>query len=85
MREVPGSNYFRDKDIIIIIIGFTDLAGLWPPQANVASDLYTGHPPANFYNPVSLRHSLTRQSIKISVGHVTLTSRVGKRMWYLAM
>jgi len=38
-----------------IIIGSTDLGRPWPPQANVASDLYSGQPPANFYNPVSLR------------------------------
>ena len=44
--------------------------GFGPPEANVASDLYPGHPPANFYNPVSLRLSLPRQSILISVGHV---------------
>jgi len=56
--------------IIIIIIGSTALGGPWPPQANVASDLYSGHPPANFYNPVSLRLPLPRQSILISVGHV---------------
>jgi hypothetical protein len=41
--------------IIIIIIGSKALGGPWPPQANVASDLYAGHPPASFYNPVSLR------------------------------
>jgi len=40
--------------IIIIIIGSAAMGGPWPPQANVASDLYPGHPPANFYNPVSL-------------------------------
>jgi len=42
--------------IIIIIIGSTAVGGPWPPQANVASNLYPGHTPANFYNPVSLRH-----------------------------
>jgi hypothetical protein len=41
--------------INIIIIGSTALGGPWPPSANVTSDLYPGHPPANFYNPVSLR------------------------------
>jgi hypothetical protein len=45
-------------------------AGPLPPQANVASDLYPAHPPANFYNPVSLRLPLPRQSILISVGDV---------------
>jgi hypothetical protein len=30
----------------IIIIGSTALGGPWPPQANVASDLYPGHSPA---------------------------------------
>jgi hypothetical protein len=33
----------------------TAMSGPWPPQTNVASDLYPGHPPANFYNSVSLR------------------------------
>ena len=46
--------------IIIIIIGSTALGGPWPPQANGASDLYPGHPPANFYNPVNLRLPLPR-------------------------
>jgi len=37
--------------------GCTALGGPWPSQANVAvaSDLYAGHPPANFFNQVSLR------------------------------
>jgi len=56
--------------IIIIIIGSTALSGSWSPQSNVASDLYPGQPTANFYNPVSLRIPLPRQSILISVGHV---------------
>jgi len=56
--------------IIIIIIGSTALNGSWRPQTNIASDLYPGQPTASFYNPVSLRHSLPRQSILISVGHV---------------
>jgi hypothetical protein len=34
--------------ITIIIMGCTALSGPWPPQANVASDLYHCHPPANF-------------------------------------
>jgi hypothetical protein len=34
--------------IFIFIIGSTALSGTWPPQTNVASDLYSGHPPANF-------------------------------------
>jgi hypothetical protein len=50
-------------DIIIIIIGCTALGGPWPLQANVASDLYPGHPPANFYNPLSLCLLLSHQSI----------------------
>jgi len=45
----------------IIIIGSTAMSGPWSPQANVAIDLYPGHPPANFYNPVSLRLPLLRQ------------------------
>ena len=44
--------------IIIIInnitISSTALGGSWLPQAIVASNLYRGHPPADFYNPVSL-------------------------------
>jgi hypothetical protein len=55
---------------VIIIIGPATLGVSLPPQANVASDLYPGYPPANFYNPVSLRHPLPCQSILISVGHV---------------
>jgi hypothetical protein len=51
LRSNPG---IPDKIvIIIIIIGSTALGGPWPPQANVASDIYPGHPPANFNNPVS--------------------------------
>jgi len=38
--------------------------------ANVASDFYPGQPPANFYNPVSLRLPVPLQSILISVSHV---------------
>ena len=68
-------NFIQDKIkvviiIIIIIIGSTALGVPWPPQANVASALYPGHPPANFYNPVSLRLPLPRQSILISVGRI---------------
>jgi hypothetical protein len=48
------------KIIIIIIIGSTAIGGPWPLQTNVASDLYSGHPPANFYNTVSLRLPLPR-------------------------
>ena len=62
--------------IIIIIIGSTALGGPWPPQANVASDPFPGHQPANFYNPVSLRLPLPRQSIWISVGHVLVDVQV---------
>jgi hypothetical protein len=57
---------------VIIIIGPSALGWPWFPQANVASDLYPGHPPANFYNPVSFRLPLPRQSILISVGHVLI-------------
>ena len=58
--------------IINIIISFTASGGFWPPRANVASDLYPGHPPANFYNPFSLRLPLPRQYMWISVGHVLI-------------
>ena len=54
---------------VIIIIGSTALGGPWPPHTNVASDLYPVHPPANFYNPVSLCLPLPHQSILILVGH----------------
>ena len=54
--------------IIIIIIGSTSLGEPWSPQANVASDLYPGHTPANFYNPVFLRLPLPRHAVvKVSV------------------
>jgi len=58
--------------IIVIIIGSTALGGAWPPETNVASDLYPGHWPANFCGPVSLRLPLHRQSILSSVGHVVV-------------
>jgi hypothetical protein len=35
---------------IIIIVGSTALGGPWPPQTNVASDLYPVYPPSTFYN-----------------------------------
>ena len=35
-----------------------------------ASDLYPGHPPTNFNNPVSFRLHLPWESILVSVGHV---------------
>jgi hypothetical protein len=56
--------------IIIIIIGSIALDVPWPPQAIVASDLCPGYLPANFYNPVSWRLPLLRQSILISVDQV---------------
>jgi hypothetical protein len=62
--------------MMIIIIRPTALSGTLPLQANVASDLYPGHPPSNFYNPVSFRFSLPSQSILISVGHVLVDLQV---------
>ena len=56
--------------LICIIIGSTALGGTWPPQTNFATNLCSGHPPANFYNPFTLRLPIPRQSILISVGHV---------------
>jgi hypothetical protein len=55
--------------IVIIIIESTALGRPWPPQANVASDLYPRHPPANFYNlqPSSLASSST-PSIHLDFG-----------------
>jgi hypothetical protein len=47
----PGDNtiavnkYINIIIIIIIIIGSTALGRPWPPQANIASVLYSGHPP----------------------------------------
>ena len=75
--EIPASNLFVVVVIIIIVvvvvvvvIGSTALCRSWSPQAHVTSGLYPGQPPANFYNPFSLRLPLPRQSILISVGHV---------------
>jgi len=48
----------------IIIIGSAALGWPWP-QANIASDLYPGHPPANFYNPISLH--LPQYSVRRSL------------------
>ena len=56
--------------ITINIIGCTVLGRPFPPQVNVASDLYPGHLPSNFYKPASFRLPLPRKSISISVGHV---------------
>jgi len=71
--DVERPETFRMEYIIIIIIiiniGSTALGGPWPPQGNVASDLYPWQPPDNFYHPVSLLLPL-QQSILISVGHV---------------
>ena len=69
------SPHYMRVIIIIIIIGSTALGGPWPPQANVASDPYPGHPPANFYNPISLCLPLHRQSILISVDHFLVVLR----------
>ena len=65
-----------NSTIITIIVGSTALGGLWSPQTNVASTLCPGNPHAIFYNPVSLRLPLLRQSFLISVGHVLVDSRV---------
>jgi len=54
--------------IIIIIVGSSSLVGHWPPQANVASDLYPGHPPAQFLPPIFLVSSST-PSIHLDFGH----------------
>jgi hypothetical protein len=62
--------FSKNQCINTIIIGSTALGGRFPPQANVASGLYPGYRPANFYKPVSLRLPVPRQSILISVGHV---------------
>jgi len=54
--------------IIIIIIGSTTVGGPWPPQANVASDLYSGHPPAQFLQPIFLA-SFSTPSIHFDFSH----------------
>jgi hypothetical protein len=51
--------------LLSIIIGYTAVGGPWPPQENVTSALYPGHPPAKFYNSVTLRLPEPRQSILI--------------------
>jgi hypothetical protein len=56
--------------VVIIIIGSAAQGGLWPPQANVTSDLYLEHLPSSFYNAVTLCLPLPHQSILISVGNV---------------
>ena len=70
LTSVTGTYQINGRPIIIIIIGCTALGRPWPPQTNVASDLYPGHPPANFSNTVSLCLPPPSQSIFISVGHV---------------
>jgi hypothetical protein len=62
-------------DFNIIIFGSTALGGHWPPQANLTIELYPGHPPAKFYNPVCsvslaaelrvLFHVVTEMSVQI--------------------
>ena len=74
---------WRENITTIIIIGSTALGGPWSPQANVASDLYPVHPPANFYKPLSLRLLLPRQSILISVGHVLVNLQDLSTLSYL--
>jgi hypothetical protein len=59
---------------IIIIIGSTAIGGPWPPQTNVASDLYSGHPPANFYNTVSLLRGLSSRA-----NHTDRAAAAGRR------
>jgi len=61
---------------MIIIIGSTALSGPWSSQANFVSYPCPGQSPANFYNPVSGRLPLPRQSILISVGHVLVELQV---------
>jgi hypothetical protein len=59
---------------IIIIIGSTALNGPWSPQANVVSDLYPVHPPASFYNPLSLRLPLSCTSARQFLQPIFLAS-----------
>jgi len=69
--------------IIIIIIISAALAGPLPPEANVANYLYPGYPPANFYNPLSLRFPLPHQSILISISHVLDDLQVLSTVFFL--
>jgi len=50
--ELHLQQTYRTQWCVIIIIGSSDLGGPWLPQANVASVLYLGHLPANFYTPM---------------------------------
>ena len=54
-NEVNNDHNVYDAKIIIIIDS-TALGGPWPRQANVASDLYSGHSPANL-QPSFLYHA----------------------------
>jgi hypothetical protein len=69
-------HYYYQSIIIVIIICSTALAGSWPTQANVASDIYPWHMPANFYKQVSLRLPRPSQSILISVRHILVDLQV---------
>lgn len=56
----------------VIIIGPSALDGSWSPQTNVASELYPGQHPLNFYDPFSLRLPLPCLPILISIeAHIT--------------
>ena len=71
--EIRASQYdfkMKERKKSLIIIGSTALGVPCPSPANVASALYPGHPPTNFYIPVSLPLPLPRHSILISVGRV---------------
>jgi len=66
LPSATGTYHINGRPIIITIIGSTALGWPWPPQANVASDLYPGHPPANFYN--SFLVSSSTPSIQFDFG-----------------
>jgi len=56
--------------IIIIIIGSTAQGGSWPPEVNVASDLYLSWSPTSQFVQIGGRLPLSRQPILISVDRV---------------
>jgi len=67
--HVPCTYSHRSIIIVIIIIffGSTAMRGAWPPQANVASELFSGQQPPSFYNQFSLHLPLPCPSILISI------------------
>ena len=69
LNILPGRMKVKSPLFIVINIGSTAIGGPWPPQANVTIDLYPGHLPASFYNPVSLCNHLPHRSLCIASCH----------------